>query len=365
MASPGELFGIHIEPIKITPYIFSKNLLIIGNQAPMYEHNTQQLFIAWVPFQRRQMSMVPLLGFETIFLPIRQTMRILRPVQYVVNALRTLSLLKAKRPKVIWVQLPQVPLLTVALQYKRIFDPSVRIVADCHNRILNPPWNKWPGLKAQMNACDVVVVHNDTVIPKVSAMGIRHDILRLLEDPPAVIRRETPSTPSFPRPWMLFLASFNPDEPVQELFEAARLAPDMHFVLAGDANRASGRHKMLGHPKNLILPGYLSGADLDSAIGSADAILALTKLEDAQLSSAGEAIGAGRPMVLSDTPVTRDLYYKGGVFVDTYSPASIVMGCQVAIKEGTRLAAESLALREERHARWRSQAESINEVLAL
>jgi glycosyltransferase involved in cell wall biosynthesis len=214
-----------------------------------------------------------------------------------------------------------------------------------------------------LNACDVVVVHNNAVMPKVAAMGIRHDILRLLEDPPAVIRSEAPSTRSFPHPWMLFLASFNPDEPVQELFEAARLAPEITFVLAGDANRASGRHKILEHPENVILPGYLSSAELDAAIGSADAILALTKLEDAQLSSAGEAIGAGRPMVLSDTPVTRELYYKGGVFVDTYSPTSIVMGCRAAIKEGTRLAAESLALREERHARWRSQAESINEVL--
>ncbi len=309
--------------------------------------------------------MAPLLGFEAVFLPIRQTLRILRPIQYLANALKTLSLLKAKRPRVIWVQLPQVPLLTVALQYKRRFDPSVRVIADCHNRILNPPWNKWPGLRGQLNACDVVVVHNNAVMPKVSAMGIRHDILRLLEDPPAAIRSEVSSTLSFPHPWVLFLASFNPDEPVQELFEAARLAPDIHFVLAGDANRASGRHSIEDHPENVILPGYLSGADLDSAIVSADAILALTKLDDAQLSSAGEAIGAGRPMVLSDTPVTRDLYYKGGVFVDTYSLASIVMGCRAAIEGSARLAAESLSLRDERYARWQSQAESINKVLAL
>jgi glycosyltransferase involved in cell wall biosynthesis len=331
----------------------------------MSEPSALQLFIAWVPFQRRQISMAPLLGFEPVFLPIRQTARILRPAQYLANGLKTLSLLKSRRPSVIWVQLPQVPLLTIALLYKRWFDPGVRIIADCHNRILNPPWSKWPRLTAQLNACDVVVVHNSAVIPKVSALGVRHDLLRLLEDPPAIIRGKVTSALSFPHPWMLFLASFNPDEPVQELFEAARQAPDIHFVLAGDANRASGRHKILEYPENVILPGYLSGADLDSAICSADAILALTKLEDAQLSSAGEAIGAGRPMVLSDTPVIRDLYYKGGVFVDTYSPASIVMGCRTAIEDGGRLAAESVALRDERLTRWRTQAESVNEVLAL
>jgi hypothetical protein len=116
-----------------------------------------------------------------------------------------MSLLKAKRPWLNWVQLPGVPLLTIALQYKRIYDPGVRIIADCHNRILST--------------------------------------------------------------------------------------------------------------------------------------------------------------VLSDTPVTRVFYFKGGVFVDRYSPASIVMGRRAAIKERTRLIAEPLALRDERHTRWQTQAKSINEVL--
>ena len=307
--------------------------------------------------------MAPLIGFEAIFLPIRQTARILRPFQYLVTGLKTLSLLKSRRPRVIWVQLPQVPLLTVALRYKTVVDPTVRIIADCHNRILNPPWSNWPGLGSQLNACDVVVVHNTAVMPKVSAMGVRPDLLRLLEDPPATIHPDPVATPAFPRPWVLFLASFNPDEPVAELFEAARLSPKINFVLAGDAKRAVGRHNIAERPRNVILPGYLSGADLDSAICSADAVLALTKLRDAQLSSAGEAIGAGRPMVLSDTPVTRDLYYKGGIFVDTNSPVSIAAGCEAAIQEGLRLASEAVELCEERYARWRSQVEAIGDVL--
>ena len=108
-----------------------------------------QLFIAWMPFQRRQVSMAPPLGFDPVFLPISQGIRALRPWQYLTNAWKTLALLRRRRPGVIWVQLPQVPLLTTALWYRRFHDPGVRIVADCHNRILNPPWNRWPGLKAQ------------------------------------------------------------------------------------------------------------------------------------------------------------------------------------------------------------------------
>ena len=327
------------------------------------ENIVRQIFVAWTPFQRRQFSMAPLLGLENVFLPISPASRVFRPLQYVGHSLKTVALLRKRRPQVVWVQLPQVPLLTAALWYKRYFDGRVRIIADCHNLILNPPWSEWPGLRDQLNACDVVVVHNNAVLPKVEAMGIKLGVVRVLEDPPALMREAPRLADPFSHPWVLFLASFNPDEPIKELYAAARLAPEINFVLAGDPTRASGRHYLGARPPNVYLPGYLSGEALDSAIMSTDAVLALTKLADAQLSSAGEAIGAGRPMVLSDTPVTRDLYYKGGVFVDTRSPASIVMGCRAAIEGGKRLAAESLALRDERYTRWRSQAEAINEVL--
>jgi glycosyltransferase involved in cell wall biosynthesis len=329
------------------------------------ESAVPQIFVAWMPFQRRQLSMSPLLGFENVFLPISNAPRIFRPLQYVGHSLRTVALLRRKRPQIIWVQLPQVPLLVAALFYKRYFDPRVRIIADCHNRILNRPWNRWPGLRNQLNACDVVVVHNDFVVPKVEAMGIRRDIVRVLEDPPAQMGDAVRIADLFPHPWVLFLASFNPDEPIAELYEAARLAPEINFVLAGEPKRARRRHELGARPPNIHLPGYLRGKALDTAIMSTDAILALTKLPDAQLSSAGEAIGAGRPMVLSDTPVTRNLYYRGGVFVDTYSAASIAKGCRAVIEGSTRLAAESLALRDERYAHWRSQAQSINKMLAL
>jgi glycosyltransferase involved in cell wall biosynthesis len=324
-----------------------------------------QIFVAWMPFQRRQLSMSPLLGFQNVFLPISKAPRIFRPLQYVGHSLRTVALLRRNRPEIIWVQLPQVPLLTAALFYKRCFDPRVRVIADCHNRVLNRPWNQWPGLRNQLNACDVVVVHNGLVVPKVEAMGIKRGIVRVLEDPPALISHAVRLADPFPHPWVLFLASFNPDEPIAELYEAARLAPEITFVLAGEPMRARRRHELGTRPPNVHLPGYLRGEALDAAIMSTDAILALTKLPDAQLSSAGEAIGAGRPMVLSDTPVARDLYYQGGVFVDAYSAASIAKGCRAAVEGSGRLAAESLALRDERHARWRSQAESINKMLAL
>ena len=47
----------------------------------MQASHSKQVFVAWMPFQRRQLSMAPLLGFEAVFFPIAQAPRALRPFQ--------------------------------------------------------------------------------------------------------------------------------------------------------------------------------------------------------------------------------------------------------------------------------------------
>jgi glycosyltransferase involved in cell wall biosynthesis len=111
------------------------------------------------------------------------------------------------------------------------------------------------------------------------------------------------------------------------------------------------------------LPGYLSGKRLDEAIVAADALLAFTKHPDEQLSTAAEALGAGKAMVLSDTKLLHQMYYKGAVYVDALDPKSIVEGCRTAIKHRKRLELESRSLRQERVAQWRADASFIKDLL--
>jgi len=304
-------------------------------------------------------------GFELVFMPHRSAIRLLRPFHYVGHAVKTLQMLRKIRPNIVWVQLPPTPLLTAVLLYRRLYDRTVRIVADCHNSIFGLPWCKWPGIIGQLNSLDVVMIHSHRLVNKAVELGICKDSICVLEDPPALIEGIDSTAVSYPRPWVLFLTSFAPDEPITELFSAAALAPDLHFVIAGDLRRASGRHRMNPHPPNVFLPGYLSGAHLDATIMEADAILALTRHDDQQLSTAAEAVGAGKAMILADTPLLREMYDCGAVYVKVNEPSSIALGCQYAVTQRLFLEEGSVKLRTKRWIHWRRGAAALANLLAI
>jgi glycosyltransferase involved in cell wall biosynthesis len=322
----------------------------------------RQLYLAWVSFQRRQVSMGSFFGFEPIFMPLRHAPRFLRPVQYCVQYARTLVLLWRERPSVVWVQLPQPPLLAAVIRHKRLFEPALRIVADCHNLMFVPPWSKWPGVRKLLNRADFVIVHTAAVAEVVRRMGIFPSLVQVLRDRPAFFTEAKTQKSQYPT--VLFLASFDYEEPVEEVIQAARLATDLQFLITGDTRRATGLHDLSHTPANLVFLGYLDVDSLDFEIMQASIILCLTKKCDEQLSCVAEAVGAGKPMVLSNTPVLRAMVPKGGIFVDTSEPASIAAGCRFALAEMTRLGSECAALREEWERRWLLDARFIHECLA-
>jgi glycosyltransferase involved in cell wall biosynthesis len=304
--------------------------------------------------------MAGVFGFQLVFLSARSAVRIFRPIQYIINAFKTVLLLLKRKPKVVWIQLPPVPLLTAVLMYRRYFDNGICIIADCHNPMFSPPWSRWPGMVRQLNKVDLVLVHNHLVTERACDIGISKAITHVLEDAPALIRASASSTLTYPRPSVLFLTAFARDEPIREIYAAAGLAPELHFVIAGDIRRASGRHRLYPHPPNVILSRYLSGSHLDASISDADVLLCLTKHPDEQLSTAAEAVGAGKAMVLSDTGLLRKMYDKGAIYVNTRDPASLAAGCRMAVADHRRLEEESSTLRSERWERWRTDAAQIH-----
>jgi glycosyltransferase involved in cell wall biosynthesis len=332
---------------------------------PGFTFPPRQLFLAWFPFQRRQISMSQFFGFQPYFMPHQSASRLLRPIQYIGHALKTLKVLRKNRPNIVWVQLPPSPLLTAILIYKHLFDKTIKIVADCHNSTFNPLWLNWPAFIRQLNSVDAILVHNHAMINKAVGVGIRQDKIYALEDPPAFIQASTEKTIDYPRPWVLFLTAFASDEPIAEIYSAAALAPDLHFVIAGDLRRAAGRHKLIPHPPNIVLAGYIAGNRLDATIEQADAILALTRHDNEQLSTAAEAVGAGKAMVLADTAVLRDMYARGAIYVIVTEPSSIAWGCRSAIAQRSRLEDESVKLRDERWLRWRRDATRVASLLEI
>jgi hypothetical protein len=338
----------------------------------------RQLYLAWVPFQRRAVAMEADFGYDLHHIGVSFRSRSLRPLEYLLKAWQTLALLWRSRPQVLWIQMPPAPLLYLAFAYQRLFQPDLKIIADCHNATFRRPWIQFPGVIGLFNRCESVIVHNPFVEAQAQALGLEASRVRVLRDRTLTPALATPSSAvpapaapvpavaefvTYPRPWVLVPCSFNTDEPIAELFQAARLAPDLTFVVTGNIRRALGRHCLEDVPKNIRLAGFVSEAAFNALLAGADAIVGLTKLEGIQLSVANEALSYGQPMVLSNTKLLQAFFPQGAVYVDPLDGAAIAQGCYTAIRDAEALRCSVVALRQEVEAEWRSQAEPIFQLL--
>lgn len=324
----------------------------------------KQLFIAWVPFQRRSLSMKSYFDYELKFITFSFKQRFLRPLEYVFKGCQTLFYFIKKNPNVVWIQLPPNILLHLAFVYKLLFNRKLVIVADCHNATLRKPWIQIPGTVFLLNRCEVIMIHNDSVRQQAVDYEIDSKKTYVLEDPPAFVALTTEKKGnSTASPSIVCPCSFNRDEPIEEILNAARMIPEITILITGNYNRAQGIHDLSNIPDNIKLTGFLSTVEFDRLIARADAILGLTKLDGIQLSVANEAVGSGKPMILAHTKTLMKLFYQGAVYVNPTQADSIAQGCREAIDNQEKLSQEVQQLRIEKETNWLKQAEFVKDLI--
>jgi len=309
--------------------------------------------------------MQPYFNYKSNFIGLSFSQQYLKPLEYLVKTWKTLVWLLVEKPQVVWVQLPPTILLHLLFVYRLLLNQRCLIIADCHNASLRRPWIDIPGFKVLLRRCDIVLVHNDTIKQQGLELDIPPHKLYTLEDPPASIDPEPAGSCSkeYPRPWLLCPCSFNKDEPISEIFEAARLAPEITFVLTGNVAKAAKVHGIGKQPNNVVLPGFLPTQEFDELLHNADIIMGLTLLDGIQLSVANEAVGAGQPMVLAATNTLKTLFHKGAVYADPKSSNAIASGCREAVQNHSMLQKAVKELRTERQQAWSEQANTIKKIL--
>ena len=78
-----------------------------------------------------------------------------------------------------------------------------------------------------------------------------------------------------------------------------------------------------------------------------------------QLSVCNEALGAEKPMVLSNTALLKELFYMGAVFIDSSDPKSIAEGCRKIVTEKSKYSMQAVQLKGERLEKWTTQAQLV------
>ena len=158
------------------------------------------------------------------------------------------------------------------------------------------------------------------------------------------------------------ICSFDYDEPVDVLVEAANALPDVQFYVTGNPEKARARVPAL--PANVQLTGFLADADYGQLLRTSDVVMALTTGKHKMLRAAYEAIYQGTPIIISESPMLQEEFGHGAILVDN-SLESIVAAIREMRADLERYRREALQLRGVKEDRWERNRQLLSGKLAL
>lgn len=321
------------------------------------------LFISWLHFSRRIASLDEHFGFDVRYLPSPVLSKWLKPFGYVKQTWGMARAIAATRPDEVWLHCPPTFLPHLALLMKPL-GGGYRIVADGHSGAWSKRWDWLPGRIWAFNHCDVVLAHNAEDRDAAIRDGVKPEKLVLLEDPPPLRLAPARASAAAPgAPYVLTPCSFNPDEPIEVLLAAARLAPELRFLVTGSRKRAEFNGFTRDVPANVTFTDYLPLDEFERLLVEANVVLGITSMEGIQLSVANEALGVDKALVLSDTRVLRSMFGAAALMAEN-TPEDLAAKLREALARQGELEARSAALKTRRLAEWRAPAETVARMLA-
>jgi glycosyltransferase involved in cell wall biosynthesis len=223
---------------------------------------------------------------------------------------RTAAILAEERPDVVFVMTP--PLFAAIPAFCYAWRHRARVVLDAHSAaFMHPRWRWLQWLQAWMcRRAVTTLVHNDHIARVVADAGGH---ATLVPDVPVIFEYRE----SFNRPDAFSVAvvcSFNYDEPLPAIIDAASKLPDVRFFVTGNPRHLDPGLKAR-MPPNMTLTGFLSTEAYGALIAGVDAVLTLTTRDHTMLRGAYEAIYQQTPVVVSNWGLLREAFPEGAVHV--------------------------------------------------
>jgi hypothetical protein len=314
-------------------------------------------FIAWSPVAGRSEEIARALGGEArCFYGPGRFGKLSVLGRYARSAVDTVRYLRSRRPRAVIVTNPPLIPGLVAWAYARA--SGARVALDSHpggfglqgdrvSRVLQP-LHSW--LARRVTA---TLVTDERLAGRVERWG---GTAAIVHEAPAGWAPPAPRPPEHTRPRVLFVCVFQRDEPVAEVIEAARRAPELDLHVTGDLRKCPDALREAA-PPNVRFTGFLSGVDYERAVREADVVLALTTEPSSVVRAGYEAVYAQRPLVVSDWPASHEVFphavhVAGGA-------AAIAAGLRAAIRDRERLLAVAPHALELQRERWDRQLEAL------
>jgi len=276
------------------------------------ELRSPRLYFVWRDYQRRAETLAARLSADIIYMPNVFRSRWFRPLDYLIKTIKTFAVIWKRRPSVCIFQAP--PLFSVL----PVFLLRSPYIVDAHNAIFQAWWGRLPLSNILARNAERLIVHNEE-IQGLALKQFPDSKIVVLRDPLEHIsgggRRSLEK--------ILFICSFNSDEPFELITTIVKNHPEKKFFLTADKFRLPRAiRKNLELSSNVVFTGFLPTDQYHALLLSCAACIVLTNREASQPSGACEALSSDTPLILSKTSLTEKLFGQWAMLVDN-DPESI------------------------------------------
>jgi glycosyltransferase involved in cell wall biosynthesis len=317
--------------------------------------NVKSVFIVWYNYSQRAEVLAAELGGQVSFQYEPRLKGLwLTPLRYLVQGWKTWRLLEQKRPEIVIVQAPPITApLAIAIwcrlrgKTQRSGQGASYVIDGLTGAFHDPKW-RWSHPLLRMLSRGALV----TLVTDKAALGMLQrwkanslfllNGLPTLSPPVGLIGSEGEAR-------VAVISTFSGDEPIAEVFAAARLLPQVTFYLTGDPKRGAPA-LLVQKPDNVVLTGFLQGGDYSGLLKNVHALAVLTNESHAINCGIYEALAMAKPTIVSDWPGLRHYFSHGLVFVNN-TPEAIAAGINKMLNEQAILTNEVIAMRSELAAR--------------
>lgn len=269
----------------------------------------QVLWLSWITATRNK-SLARVLGVPLVEMKTKKR----GLARYIFLTYRTVSLIFRSNARVFVVTNPSVVLAAMMVIYGKLSKNI--IVCDTHNVSVIPDTNYKEILQPICNFIlknsDFSILTNNNLVSMAEAMG---GSAIAIPDPLPLGFQSVPMMFSGTMV-VLCICSWAEDEPIDEIFAAGHYLlaqhPDIQIRITGNPQKRGPTPENL--PDNVVLTGFLSDDDFHAQFGQADAIMDLTDREHCLVCGAYEGVAAGRPIIITDSAVSREVFYKGAIY---------------------------------------------------
>ena len=295
------------------------------------EVNNKIIWITWEN-QIRNRSMTRELGVP-LFVILSNRGRISR---YASCIYRTVILLFQEKPSIIICQNPSIVLILLLLFLRSFF--GFKIVIDAHYGGIDD-WTGSDIFQRVLDFCnrtaELVIVTNESHAHRVRCLGGK---VFVCPDPLPDLSAYSGHITEIPHK-VLFICSFDVDEPYREVFRAAEILAPEEFCFF-----VSGNYRKVGITAdefpNVRLLGFVPESEFYDHLFSSQLVVDLTNNDNCLVCGAYEALEAGKPLVLSKKKALEEYFTGGTVFTENQA-AEIAAAVRVAYAEKSRLVEEA------------------------